>query len=71
MRLRFVDGLTDIKVEQDTSTESHWIDDGGRLNIVYKWQCAVCGNREREKRNYCSYCGRRMTNSKSYEAKKE
>lgn len=67
MRVAIVDGAREKDLANWKSDESYWIEDGGKLNIVYKWRCAACGNREREQTNFCSYCGKRM--KKDYEVK--
>ena len=57
MRLTEKDKLKRTSMERrSTPNHSYWMEEKGLMN-VYKYICNHCGNREREKTNYCSYCG--------------
>lgn len=56
MRLRSFDKLLSPTDFRDTPNHSFWLEEKG-LNNIYKFICAHCGNRERAKTNYCSFCG--------------
>jgi hypothetical protein len=56
MRLKQVDKLQRVSERRQTEDRSYWIEEKG-LGTVYRFICAHCGNREREKTNFCSYCG--------------
>ena len=66
MRLRNYDGLHSNTDFRETPNHSYWIEEKG-LNNIYKFICAHCGNRERHKANYCSYCGYIMDADKGSE----
>ncbi len=59
MRLKEVDKLRRTAHKRETKDHSFWLEEKG-LGTVYKYICNHCGNREREKTNYCSYCGYMM-----------
>lgn len=56
MRLVEKDKLKKSANMRSTPNHSFWLEEKG-LNNVYKYICNNCGNRERKKTNYCSYCG--------------
>ena len=62
MRQRVGDKLKEYRIKE--RDKAHWIIDGSKMIIVYKYKCSNCGNREREKTNFCSYCGAVMGDEK-------
>ena len=70
MRLVEKDKLRRATEMRQTPNHSFWLEEKG-LNNVYKYICNHCGNRERKKTNYCSYCGYVMDEDKkeTYEVK--
>lgn len=66
MRLKEADKLRRTTHRRETSDHSFWLEEKG-LVTVYKFICNQCGNREREKTNYCSYCGAKMDEEESHD----